>query len=318
MVSSAGNRAVNGRQGAAPRGRWMMGLMFLHTVRSRLHTNIVLLMIVALAVPAGGHTAQAQPADDSRSLTILVMGVDARPGAPIDFGVRADALHLLHLDPANQTCRLLSLPRDTRVELPGYGSTKINHALMVGGVPLQRQVVEDFLGLTIDRHALIDFDGFRQVVDAIGGVPLTVPEAIERNDRVLIKAGRQTLNSADALTYARFREEPSGDIGRIHRQWDLIRGLLTLGNQDDLTADVDQLLQALAGHIRTDLTAAEMVELMRIFRGVCTADSLGTDVLEGNRLRMHDPILRQSVYFNVVGTGEIETSVTQLLGISEH
>ncbi|MCO5220196.1 MAG: LCP family protein, partial [Thermomicrobiales bacterium] len=102
-------------------------------------------------------------------MTILIMGVDARPGQAIDIGVRPDALMVLRLDPESGTCRGLAIPRDSLVELPGYGETKINHALMLGGIPYEELVVELYLGIEIDHYALIDFTGFEDLVDAVGG-----------------------------------------------------------------------------------------------------------------------------------------------------
>ena len=104
------------------------------------------------------------------SLTVLVMGVDARPGQPIDIQVRADALSVVHIDPETGICRMLSIPRDTRVMLPGYGYSKVNHALAIGGVPYQQLVVGQYLGIEIDHYGLIDFAGMAELVDAVGGV----------------------------------------------------------------------------------------------------------------------------------------------------
>ena len=93
----------------------------------------------------------------------LLMGVDARPGEAIDIGVRPDSLSVAAYDSATNSCRLLSIQRDSRVELPGYGMSKINHALAVGGIPYEKLVVEQFLGIPIDHYALIDFTGVTAV-----------------------------------------------------------------------------------------------------------------------------------------------------------
>ncbi|MER3438248.1 MAG: hypothetical protein C4346_12050, partial [Chloroflexota bacterium] len=115
-------------------------------------------------------------ASASEAVTILLMGVDARPGEAIDIGVRPDSLMVLRLNPETGSCRILSIPRDTRTELPGYGLTKVNHALAVGGIPYQKQVVELLLGIPIDHYVLVDFAGFETLVDAVGGITIDVPE----------------------------------------------------------------------------------------------------------------------------------------------
>src|SRR3954447_969409 len=115
-------------------------------------------------------TAGTLQDDSSKPMNILLLGSDARPGEKIDKGVRSDVIAVLHLDPSTGICRLLSIPRDSRVDVPGYGMTKINHALMEGGVPLERETVENFLGIKIDNYALIDFVGAADLIDGLGGV----------------------------------------------------------------------------------------------------------------------------------------------------
>ncbi len=124
-------------------------------------------------------------------MTILVMGVDARPGSAIDIGVRPDALMVLRLDPATGTCNGLAIPRDSLAELPGYGETKINHALMLGGIPYEELVVELYTGIDIDHYALIDFTGFEDLVDAVGGVTITVPDNLASP---AVPAGTHTID----------------------------------------------------------------------------------------------------------------------------
>ncbi len=79
----------------------------------------------------------ALDSDGADSITVLLMGVDARPGEAIDTDARPDALAVLHADRTRGTCRMLAVPRDTRIDLPGYGKSKANHALVLGGIPYQ-------------------------------------------------------------------------------------------------------------------------------------------------------------------------------------
>src|SRR6478752_6849697 len=148
-----------------------------------------ILLVLCLTALVSGVDAQAAPSQDQTgvnavmqdvalpAMTILLMGVDARPGEAIDAGVRPDALAVLRLDPATGSCKMLAIPRDSRVELPGYGLTKINHALAVGGIPYQELVVQNFLGISIDKYALIDFGGITELVNAVGGVPIQITES---------------------------------------------------------------------------------------------------------------------------------------------
>src|SRR5699024_4257909 len=123
---------------------------------------------------AAGQALQEPTADVASSedgaITLLMMGVDAREGEEIDIGVRPDSLSVLHINPNAETCRVVSIPRDTRTEHPGYGQSKINHALSVGGVDYQMLVTQQMLGIEIDHFALVDFAGVVGTVDALGGV----------------------------------------------------------------------------------------------------------------------------------------------------
>lgn len=263
---------------------------------------------------AGGAAAAAGLTNpETGTINVLVMGVDTRPGAPIDIAVKADAILVLHLNPATKSCRILSIPRDTRTELPGYGQSKVNHALLVGGIPYQRLVVEKLLGITMDHYALIDMAGFEELVDAVGGVTVNVTEDITVAGGIELKAGAQHLDGAAALGYARNRTGPEGDIGRIKRQWAVMRGLVSGANGRDLVRDVNQLLPAAEGHIRTDLTATEMVAIARTFGNSCTDRTMGTGVLAGSQVRLQDPMLKQTVYYNVVDEPVIRQRVAELL-----
>ncbi len=203
-----------------------------------------------LAKGAAAAAGIKKTSDDS--LTVLIMGVDARPGTPIDVSVRSDVLIVAHINPTAGTCRLLAIPRDTRTNLPGYGLTKINHALLVGGIPYQEMVVEQTLGISVDAYALIDFTGFKDLVDSVGGVDLTVKEAFTYQN-VSFTLGPRHLNGDEALLFARYRGGADGDIGRIRRQQQLIRALMTSSGARTFITDPTRLLSALEQHIRTDI-----------------------------------------------------------------
>ena len=264
---------------------------------------------------AGAAAALAGISDSSTGpINLLVMGVDARPGSPIDVGVKADALMVLNIDPAAGACRMLSIPRDTRTELPGYGKSKINHALLVGGVPYQMLVVEELLGLSLDHYLLVDFAAFQQIVDVVGGVTVTVPTEITNDDGAsLFEAGPQTIDGAQALAYSRYRHDADGDVGRIRRQWAVLRGLGTSASSRDLARDIDNLLPAIEDHLRTGLSAEEMTSLAQDLDGRCTPDTVDTEVLEGSRQRMDDPILRQSVDLVIIDSPPVLAATDSLI-----
>jgi polyisoprenyl-teichoic acid--peptidoglycan teichoic acid transferase len=252
----------------------------------------------------------------AEAVTILLMGVDARPGEPIDVSVRPDALMVLHLNPEAGTCRMLSVPRDTRTELPGYGLSKVNNALVVGGIPYQRQVVEGLLGIELDHYALIDFAGYQELVDAVGGVRVDVTRAFEAGG-MAFETGPTTLDGKRALAYARYRAAPDHDVGRVRRQQQILRGLVEAAAGRDVARDVDELLPALGSHVRTDLSPSEMVGLAEQYRDTCRDDRLAVGELRGVLMKLDDPMLRAPQIYHIVEEAEVRRKVAELQGGDE-
>jgi LCP family protein required for cell wall assembly len=279
----------------------------------RAATMLALLLGVVLApVTATAQTPEATPGIAPQPLNILLLGADARPGDPID-GVRSDIMAVVHLDPVERSCRLLSVGRDTRVEIPGIGFTKINHALMEGGVPLATETVERYLGIDIDHFGLIDLTGAGMVIDAIGGVTIENDEAftIGGND---FPEGELELDGSQAVLYARYRGGADGDIGRMQRQQAILAGLLR--ELDGVT--VPQLLQAsllgLQDHVMTDLSPDMLLALADTYLGSCTSETLTVDTIpysEGGM--MWDDLFGQELWFGVTDPAVVEEMVRELV-----
>jgi LCP family protein required for cell wall assembly len=248
-------------------------------------------------------------------MTILLMGVDARPGEAIDIGVRPDALAVLRLDPATGSCRMLAIPRDSRVDLPGYGLTKINHALAVGGIPYEELVVQNFLGITIDKYALIDFGGITELVDAVGGVPIHITDSFNHSG-IQFDPGDRTLNGEEALAYSRYRYGPDGDFGRIRRQQQVLRAILSRASTMQVTSLVQDVLPQLDSHVRTDLSPLEMIALGTKFASTCTDETLVTMNLDGTVATFDDPLFNMPLSYVVVDPAEVQRKVEELMGTS--
>jgi LCP family protein required for cell wall assembly len=241
------------------------------------------------------------------------MGVDARPGEAIDIGVRPDSLMIVRLNPDTGSCHLLAIPRDTRTELPGYGLTKVNHALAVGGIPYQLQVVELLLGIEVDRYVLIDFTGFQQLVDAVGGVKITIAEGFTAANGTVFEPGELVLNGAQALAYSQWRGGPDGDFGRIQRQQQMLRALVAKAASLNIVRSIDELLPAVADHLRTDLSTTEMASIGTEYRDSCPENSIEMQRLEGYGATYDDPLLMLPLYYIVVDEAEIRRRVEELL-----
>lgn len=257
----------------------------------------------------------AVPVEDTAdgSVTMLLMGVDARDGESIDIGVRPDSLAVVHINSTTNTCRMLSIPRDTRVNLPGYGMSKVNHALAVGGPDYQTMVVEQFLGIEVDHYGLIDFAGVVGVVDALGGVTVVNQNAfsLEGAD---FPAGELRLDGEQALLYARFRGDAEGDFGRQRRQQEIVRALLAEADGLNVARSLPSLLGSIDGHFRTDLSILQMVTLANQYRTNCTSTSLETDGLTGSVANDWDEMYDQELSFVHVTPDEIATKVAWMKG----
>ena len=125
----------------------------------------------------------------------------------------------------------LSVPRDTLVEIPGsgYGEDKINAAFAYGGPELTVDTLEDLTGLQVDNYVVLDFDGVKDIVNALGGVELEVEEPISvglDGQKVEVPAGKQNLDGLEALAYVRYRGGPTADIGRIDHQQKFLSALV--------------------------------------------------------------------------------------------
>lgn len=207
----------------------------------------------------------------SRPVNLVIMGIDrvpdAAPGSPESFASRSDTLLVARLDPAAPEATLLSIPRDTQVEIPGYGLTKINHANWFGGPQLVRDVIRhNFGGLEVDRYVRVDTGAFRDLVDLVGGIEVYVPQDMHYSDDtqklyIDLQAGWQTLNGDQAEQFARFRHDFYGDIGRVQRQQMLLKALQNKLVSPAMVARLPELLEVFQSHVDTNLTLEEMIAL---------------------------------------------------------
>ena len=150
---------------------------------------------------------------------------ELRTGGDVGIG-RTDTIMLLHI-PRSGTAQLVSIPRDSYVNVPGFGSDKINAAFTYGGPQLLAQTVEEATGVGIDHYAEIGMGGLANVVDSVGGVEICVEEAItDPLAGIDLAAGCQDLKGADALGYVRTRATAQGDLDRVQRQREFFAALL--------------------------------------------------------------------------------------------
>jgi polyisoprenyl-teichoic acid--peptidoglycan teichoic acid transferase len=208
----------------------------------------------------------------SRPVNILVMGIDrvptAAPGSREIFSGRSDTMLLLRVDPDTDSISLLSIPRDTQVEIPGVGTTKINDANVQGGATLAARTASSVLnGVQIDRYLRVSTEAFKELVDLMGGVEVYVPKPMVYEDKtqklkINLSPGKQVLSGAQAEQFARFRNDDLGDIGRVQRQQALLKSLRKQLTSPSVIPRIPGLVQAMQKYIDTNLTVEEMLALV--------------------------------------------------------
>jgi len=163
--------------------------------------------------------------------TVLLLGTDERVWDPNEDGARTDTIVLCRVDPTKNIISMVSIPRDTKVEIPGVGTTKINSAYTYGGPSGTIAAVKELCGVEIDHYAQINFDGLMSLIDAIGGIDVYVDETIDDPDAgdIVIPEGQQHLDGAQALVFSRSRAYADGDFTRVSNQRKVIEAIVHKG-----------------------------------------------------------------------------------------
>ncbi|WP_345242239.1 LCP family protein [Pontibacillus salipaludis] len=202
---------------------------------------------------------------DAPSFSLLLLGVDERDN---DSG-RSDTMIVLTVNPAKESIKMLSIPRDTRTELAGRGTVeKINHAYAYGQVSMAVDTVEQFLDIPIDYYVKVNMQGFQKIVDAVGGVTVDNPYELSENGNTFPE-GEITLDGEEALTYTRIRyADPRGDFGRQDRQKQIIQAVIDKGARVQSMWKFDSLFDAVGETIKTNLTFEEMVSIQKRYKGM--------------------------------------------------
>lgn len=199
---------------------------------------------------------------------ILLLGSDTRSGseAALVSGSRADTIMLMHIPADGKGVYIISIMRDTWVNIPGYGAAKINAALNYGGISLQVATVENLVGVKIDHVAEIEFEGFKSLVNAVGGVDVQVPFAFTSNVWTFTP-GVMHMNGSAALTFVRERYSfADGDYQRVRNQRAFLRGLYNTMKAKGALSSVGSFqsaVESLAGYMRVDsgLNAAQIAQI---------------------------------------------------------
>jgi polyisoprenyl-teichoic acid--peptidoglycan teichoic acid transferase len=236
-------------------------------------------------VPAG--TSEVLARQNSLLLStptnILILGSD-HANLPGREGERSDSIMLLRSDPSRHRIVYLSIPRDLRVPIEGVGDTKINAAMSAGGAPLAIKTVASYTGLPINHVITVDFPRFREVIDALGGITIDVPERILSNFDCPLKTsaecthwkgwrfakGEQHMSGMRALIYSRVRKNllnpADTDISRTERQQDVLQATLRKMTSVSSLAKMPFIGSKLVKPLATDLSTAQFLQLGWVYK----------------------------------------------------
>lgn len=250
---------------------------------------------VATAGANGTSVAGAVPSPTTNPLrylpkgrtNILVMGTDKRPNDPEHYA-RSDTMLLVNIDTISPTVRVMSIPRDLIVDIPGYGKNKVNAAYLFGeyyqepggGQALAVRTISQFFNVPVDYYATINFQGFQKVVDTVGGIDINVPYAIddyqypsdEEGDlygviHVHFDAGMQHMDGKTALRYARTRHADN-DFMRSKRQLQIITALRQKATSLNLLPSLPSLIDQLGGMVETNLPFDQQLAYGQLLYGI--------------------------------------------------
>ncbi|CAN2248354.1 LCP family protein [Bacillus vallismortis] len=226
-----------------------------------------------------------------KPFSILFMGIE-------DYATkgqkgRSDSLIVVTLDPKNKTMKMLSIPRDTRVQLASNttgSKAKINAAYSKGGKDETVETVEKFLQIPIDKYVTVDFDGFKDVINEVGGIDVDVPfdfdekSDVDESKRIYFKKGEMHLNGEEALAYARMRKQDKrGDFGRNDRQKQILNALIDQMSSASNIAKIDKIAEKASENVETNIRITEGLALQQIYSGF-TSKKIDTLSITGSDL----------------------------------
>ncbi len=223
------------------------------------------------------------------NISILFLGVDDRDG---DLSGRTDALLLATFNRDDSSIKILSIPRDSLVSIPGRSNQdKINHAHAFGGLDLAVDTVEDFLDIPVDYYVKLNFDAFVEIIDALGGVELDIPFSFSEQDSqgnqgaISLTEGRHTLNGEEALAFVRMRKsDPRGDLGRGERQQEVIKAIIEKGASLSSITRYGDVLESVESHMTMNLSFGNIIALHSYASSINNIETLN---FEGSDARIN-------------------------------
>lgn len=219
---------------------------------------------------------------------ILILGEDrnySRNGDVLSAPGRPDTILLLMVPKSSRGATLLSIPRDTLVRFPNGGVRRINSSVPEGGVDLARELVSDLVGLPVHRHVVVDFGGFVELVDALGGVEVAVDKRMKYEDKaggysIDLEPGVYHMDGEMALSFVRYRQDGLGDISRTARQQEFVKAFIREAGSFRAIPSYPNMLRVAQKCADTDMTVNEMAAVAWRLRRL-DSDTINSATLPG-------------------------------------
>jgi LCP family protein required for cell wall assembly len=232
-----------------------------------MNKKIVILIVGIIVLALGLSYFLFIPKTDpsSERINILFLGADAR--TPQDQGY-TDSINILSIDKKTKEISLLSIPRDTRVQIAGKNVDKINSAYAYGDINTTIDTVENFLKVRIDYYILVDFTDFKEMVDTLGGITMNVePHISAVRPELHGKTGVSKLTGEEALIYVRFRQDSESEGGRMRRHREAIKAIIEEALNPSKILQAPAVFNQLRENVKTDIPPLETTVLETLITG---------------------------------------------------
>ena len=262
---------------------------------------------------------------------IAIFGIDSREDSYSE-GNRSDCIIIASINNETKEVKLVSVYRDTYVEIEGHGLDKITHAYSYGEAPLAIKTLNTNLDLNITEFVTVNFDAVKEIIDDIGGISMNITSEEVSHIPGITKAGTYNLTGEQALAYARIRYAEGGDYKRTERMRDVLIAVLEKVKTFDLS-ELSQLANTVLPKVYTNITALDILSLIPSVTNVDVTESIGWPyetrgitldrwygipvTLESNVIRLHQEVFGETDYVPSHTVKQISEKIVNRTGYSE-
>jgi len=270
--------------------------------------------LVSNIFPSFGMPGENTFPADKRNLYVLVVGLDnnwTEQDIVYTKGARTDTIMIANFNLDKKTVGLLSIPRDSRVYIPGYYEDKINAAYSLGGIELAKKTVTEVCKVPIDYYVVVRTQALPKLVDALGGVETYVEKDMDYDDNwghlhIHLKEGWQTIDGDRAVQYSRFRKDEEGDLGRIRRQQQVMYAVKSKASRITGLNELKKLIQTVLENVDTNFSTTELIALANIYKHMNMNDvKMGTVPTYGDD--------STGVSYQIIDESQLQNSIDEYL-----